>query len=235
MTVARLLRANNKGEGFRHDGGDVYVSWCVGHLFEQAPPGDYGAQYDKWSLDSLPIVPDAWKRVLPKFKAKQFKVLKSLIKKASTVYISTDYDREGENIARDVLDEVGFKGRLLRVRLTAMDDDSVRDALNDVREGYESAPLGLSGEGRRKADWLIGMNFTRLYTVISEQVGAKEVRGNRCGLGFHGAPTRHPFARRCKRCNQKLLFSSFPSTPLAHRWSHCLWSCCEQSIGLHPT
>src|ERR1700757_591710 len=93
--IAAVLRANRKSEGFLAGDG-VAVTWCYGHLFETAPPESYDAALKKWSLDTLPILPCEWKLELKPSAAKQFKAIRSLVKRASTVVIATDADREGE-------------------------------------------------------------------------------------------------------------------------------------------
>ena len=93
------------------------------------------------------------------------------MKKASTVYISTDYDREGEAIARSLLDRFRYSGPVRRVCLTALDESGIRKALSNIKDGQDTVPLYYATLGRQRADWLIGMNVSRLYTVLARQVG----------------------------------------------------------------
>ena len=134
-------------------------------------PDDYDEKYKSWSLDSLPIAPESWQSKVRQKSAKQYKIIEGLVKKASTVYISTDYDREGEAIARSLLDRFRYSGPVRRVCLTALDESSIRKALSNIKDGQDTVPLYYAALGRQRADWLIGMNVSRLYTVLARQVG----------------------------------------------------------------
>lgn len=173
--LAKVLGATKSGTGCLHDGNGVFVTWAIGHLLEEAEPQDYDPAQKKWSLEKLPIVPDKWKLNVSYRQAKQFKAIKELASKATEIIIATDYDREGEAIARSVLDRINFKGGIKRIKLRALDEQSIRTALSEVIDGKETLPLYYASQARSRADWLIGMNFTRAFTLISQQANVRGV------------------------------------------------------------
>jgi len=172
--IAAVLGANRKSEGFLA-GDDVAVTWCYGHLFETAPPESYDPALKKWSLHTLPILPSEWKLELKPSAAKQFKAIRSLVKRAGTVVIATDADREGETIGREVLDACHWRGPVQRLWLSALDPASIRKALAQILPGEKTAPLYAAGLARSRADWLVGMNLTRAYTLINRTGSADGV------------------------------------------------------------
>lgn len=168
--IAGVLGAKTRGDGcFKGQG--VVVTWGIGHLLETAPPDAYGDHYKSWSLETLPILPAAWKVVVKPKTASQFKVVKQLLKEATEVVIATDADREGEMIARELIDFCGYRGPIQRLWLSALNDASIRQALSTIKNGSETYPLYLSALARSRADWLIGMNFSRLFTLLGRQAG----------------------------------------------------------------
>ncbi|MDA3922351.1 MAG: DNA topoisomerase III [Salinisphaera sp.] len=168
--IARILGATNKTKHYL-SGSDVTVTWCFGHLLEMASPDRYGEEYKKWTLETLPIIPDQWRLdVRPKVKA-QYKAITQLVGKAWHVVVSTDADREGETIAREILDRCRYQGQISRLWLSALDDVSIRQALDNLKPGIETEPLYHAGLGRARADWLVGMNLTRAYTVVARTQG----------------------------------------------------------------
>lgn len=165
------------GTTIRKDGfnqsldGQTAITWCVGHLLEQAPPEEYGEQYKSWDVNLLPIVPTTWKMSVKKSTVKQFNVIKGLVKKSSEVVIATDIDREGETIAWELLKLFNWKGRTLRLWSSSNNDDALRKAVSQIQDASKTYPMYLSGLGRSQADWLVGMNLTRLYTMLAKQNG----------------------------------------------------------------
>jgi DNA topoisomerase-3 len=168
--IARVLGAGQRGNGC-YSGAGTVVTWCIGHLIESAPPEAYGEQYKRWSIEQLPIIPERW-RVEPKATtAAQFKIVKQLVGQASELVIATDADREGEMIARELIDLCGYRGPIQRLWLSALNDASIRKALSALKPSNETLPLYYSALARSRADWLIGMNLSRLFTVLGRQAG----------------------------------------------------------------
>ncbi|MZG45184.1 DNA topoisomerase III [Dickeya dianthicola] len=172
--IARFLGVTQKGQGFLSGGGTV-VTWAFGHLLELAPPEAYGEQYGSWKMDVLPILPTDWKMVVKHSSAEQFGVVKRLLKQAAEVVVATDADREGEVLARELLDYCHYTGDVKRLWLSALDDASIRKGLANLLPGEKTVRLYYSGMGRSKADWLIGMNLTRLYTLKAQSQGINEL------------------------------------------------------------
>ena len=168
--IARVLGATGRGEGCLRGQG-VAVTWGIGHLLEQAPPEGYDPQLKAWTLETLPILPGSWKVEVKPKTAGQFKVVKALLKEATELVIATDADREGEMIARELLEHCGYRGPIQRLWLSALNDASIRQALASLKPGAETFPLYHSALARSRADWLIGMNFTRLFTLLGRQAG----------------------------------------------------------------
>ncbi|WP_338628628.1 DNA topoisomerase III [Enterobacter sp. JJBC] len=169
--LANVLGATKRGDGFL-TGPGVTVTWAVGHLLETAPPEAYGTQYGKpWSLSALPILPSPWQVSVKKETQAQFRVIERLLRQVDDVVISTDADREGEVIARELLEYCRWDGPVQRLWLSALDEMSIRAALQDLRPGSETLGMYHAGLGRARADWLIGMNLSRLYTLLAAQAG----------------------------------------------------------------
>lgn len=172
--IARVLGANRRGDGCWL-GPDVTVTWCIGHLLETAPPDAYDARYKRWVLTDLPIVPERWKMQVKPKTASQFKAVKRLLLEASELVIATDADREGEMIARELVEHCRYRGPIQRLWLSALDDASIRKALAALKPGTETFNLYHSALGRSRADWLIGMNMSRLFTLLGRQSGYQGV------------------------------------------------------------
>ncbi|REC93344.1 DNA topoisomerase III [Kushneria indalinina] len=168
--IGKVLGATRKGEGCMHGDG-VVVTWAFGHLLQQAPPDAYDPELKRWSLETLPIRPTQWKNTVRKDASKQFKVIKGLLKQCSEVVVSTDADREGETIGREILDACNYRGPVSRLWLSALDEASIRKALDNIRPGETTYPLYQAGLGRSRADWLVGMNLTRAFSVLAKQQG----------------------------------------------------------------
>lgn len=173
--IARVLGISKREQGFI-SGGDTVVTWAIGHLLETASPEAYGEQYGRpWRADVLPVLPEAWKMVVKEQTKSQFAVISKLLEKASEVVIATDADREGEVIARELLEYCRYSGAVRRLWLSALDEASVKEALCNILPGEKTALLYDAGKGRSQADWLIGMNLTRLYTLKARNSGMSEV------------------------------------------------------------
>lgn len=169
-----MLGVSQRANGFMHDGSDTAITWAYGHLLEQWKPEQYDEALKAWTLETLPISPQAWKYGVKPSAASQFEVVDGLIKKASAVFIATDFDREGEAIARSLLERANYRGQVKRVCLTALDEASIRKSLANIREGHETLPLYHAALSRQRADWLVGMNISRLYTILARGVGFQE-------------------------------------------------------------
>ncbi|MDR1935844.1 MAG: DNA topoisomerase III [Candidatus Accumulibacter sp.] len=168
--IARVLGATRRGEGCcRGDG--VVVTWCLGHLVEAVPPEAYDESYKRWSLETLPILPAQWRLEVKASTAAQFKIVKALLAQAKELVIATDADREGEMIARELLELCGYRGPIQRLWLSALNDASIRKALGQLKPGNETLPLYFSALARSRADWLVGLNLTRMFTLLGRAAG----------------------------------------------------------------
>ncbi|QPI43605.1 DNA topoisomerase III [Pectobacterium aroidearum] len=168
--IGRVLGATQRGNGCLAGSG-ITVTWCIGHLVEAAPPETYGEQYKRWSIEQLPIIPERWRVEVKSKTASQFNVVKDLLSKATELVIATDADREGELIAREIIELCGYRGPIQRLWLSALNDASIRKALAALRPSGETLPMYFSALARSRADWLIGMNLSRLFTVMGRRAG----------------------------------------------------------------
>ncbi|ROM82729.1 DNA topoisomerase III [Pseudomonas brassicacearum] len=168
--IAKVLGATRRGDGCLI-GTETTVTWCIGHLVEAAPPETYGKQFKSWSLDHLPIIPEHWQVEVKPKTAAQFKVIKRLLSEASAVVIATDADREGEMIARELLELCNYRGPVQRLWLSALNEASIRKALSSLKSSNETLTLYHSALARSRADWLIGMNLSRLFTLLGRRAG----------------------------------------------------------------
>ncbi|GAA6410056.1 DNA topoisomerase 3 [Blautia hominis] len=167
MSLAAVLGANEKKDGYL-EGGGYLVSWCVGHLLELAQPEAYGEQYAKWRYGDLPILPKTWKYEVPKDKKKQLGLLCQLMKdkRVESVICATDAGREGELIFRLVYEHAGCKKPMERLWISSMEDAAIRDGFEHLRPGSDYDKLYDAAVCRAGADWLIGINATRLFSVL---------------------------------------------------------------------
>jgi DNA topoisomerase-3 len=172
--IAKVLGLTQRGDGCL-TGKDIIVTWGFGHLMEMESPEGYDEKYKKWTLTDLPIIPEKWKVAVKPATKKQFTIIQKLLKKASSVVIATDADREGEMIAREILDACKFRGPVSRLWLSALDESSIRKALSSLKPGEATESLYQAGLGRARADWLVGMNLTRLYTLKGQNAGQKGI------------------------------------------------------------
>ncbi len=172
--LARNLHINTKRDGhFISSDNQTIITWCLGHLLELSTPEAYDPNYKFWRINQLPIIPSTWKYEVSKKTAPQYKIVSQLIKGASLVTIATDYDREGEAIARNLLNRARYKGPIKRLCLTALDDKSIQRALHNILDGSQTQCLYEAAIARSHADWVVGMNLTRLFTLLLK--GSKTV------------------------------------------------------------
>ena len=166
-TIAAALGAKEKKDGYIAGNGCL-VSWCVGHLVQLAEAAAYGEQYKKWSYDSLPILPQEWQYAVASDKGKQFKILKDLVHRAdvSEVVNACDAGREGELIFRFVYEVAGCKKPMRRLWISSMEESAIKAGFASLKDGKEYDPLYSSALCRAKADWIIGINMTRLFSCL---------------------------------------------------------------------
>ena len=170
QAIAAGIGVGKKLDGYISlNGGKEIVTWCYGHILTQLNPDEYAEKY------RAPIIPSLWKLKVKPDAAKQFKIVRELISKATTIINAADPDREGQLLVDEVLDYVGNKKPVQRILLNALDEKSVRQALNDLRDNNDFQGLKNAALGRSRADWLIGMNLSRAYTIRARQVGYESV------------------------------------------------------------
>lgn len=174
--IAAGIGVGKKSDGYisLNDGNEI-VTWCFGHLLEQLNPDEYDAKYQRWCLEDLPIIPSKWKLKVKKEATKQFRIIRELINKATTVVNAGDPDREGQLLVDEVLEYIGNKKPVQRILLNALDEKSVRQSLNNLRSNEDFQGLSRAALGRSHADWLIGMNLSRAYTIKARQAGYETV------------------------------------------------------------
>lgn len=170
-----LPKPHKKEEGCIRLGNGDCVSWCIGHLLEQADPEHYDGAFKKWSLETLPIVPQQW-ALKPKSQTrKQLTVLKKLIKQADEIVHAGDPDREGQLLVDQVIDFAGVSGakkqNVKRCLIADLNPQAVKRSLAGLKDNRSFAPLSISALARTRADWLYGINLTRAYTVQGRKVG----------------------------------------------------------------
>lgn len=153
------------------EAGDTVVSWCLGHLLEQAPPERYDPRYKQWRLDDLPILPERW-QLVPRSQARtQLAVLRKLIKSADSVVHAGDPDREGQLLVQEVLNHLGWRRDTQRLLVQDLNRPAVVKALGQLEDNRRYQPLFEAAEARSRADWLYGINLTRAWTLIGRQAG----------------------------------------------------------------
>ncbi len=165
--LAAALGVKNKKDGYM-EGGGYLISWCVGHLVELAEAAAYGEQYKKWSYDSLPILPQPWQYTVFKDRQKQFKILKDLMRRSdvSEVVNACDAGREGELIFRLVYHAAGCDKPFSRLWISSMEKNAIKKGFAELKPGEAYDALYASALCRAKADWIIGINATRLFSVL---------------------------------------------------------------------
>lgn len=151
--------------------GDGVVTWGFGHILRQAEPGEYDEKYLKWRLEDLPIIPESWKLLVAESCRKQFGIIQSLITKASEIVHAGDPDREGQLLIDEVLDYLHNEKPVRRILLNALDEKSIKKAIAGLRENKDFFNLKQSALARARADWLIGMNLSRAYTLAAQRAG----------------------------------------------------------------
>ena len=211
-----LPRPHHNEEGCIRVGNGDYVSWCIGHLLEQAEPQAYDPAYQQWREEHLPIIPQDWK-LQPRAKTrKQLSVLRKLIKQSDEIVHAGDPDREGQLLVDQVIDYLGVKGskwdKVQRILINDLNPAAVRRALAQTKLNKDFAPLSTSALARSRADWLYGINMTRAYTLQGRKVGFD-------GLLF-GCVRLACVGRGLLSCRGLLVRCIFPS---CRRIFRCTW------------
>ena len=167
QSIAKVLGATSRKDGYL-EGNNYIVSWCVGHLVGLADASSYDERYAKWRYDDLPIVPEEWLFEVPKDKAQQFKVLRDLMKDKSVTELvcATDAGREGELIFRLVYNKAGCTKPFKRLWISSLEDAAIREGFNHLRDSRDYDKLYEAALSRSKADWIVGINGTRLFTTL---------------------------------------------------------------------
>ena len=167
MSIASAVGAKSSHDGYI-EGGNYIVTWCVGHLAVMANAEVYDEKYAKWRYDDLPIVPQKWEYVPEKDKAKQFEVIRELMNRddVDEIINACDAGREGELIFRTVYYLAGCTKTMKRLWISSMEDEAVREGMKNLRPGSEYDGLYRSALCRSRADWLVGINATRLFSIL---------------------------------------------------------------------
>ena len=170
MSIAKVIGATGRQNGY-YEGGGYIVSWCVGHLIQMASPSAYDEKYAKWKLEDLPIIPRQYKYEVVRATRGQSNTLKKLMnsKEIETVINACDAGREGELIFRLVYEQAGCKKNIKRLWISSMEDVAIKEGFKQLKDGKEYEALYQSALARSKADWLVGMNMSRLYSLIYNQ------------------------------------------------------------------
>ena len=165
--LSAALEIKMKKDGYI-EGADFLVSWCIGHLAELSEPSCYGKCYEKWSLEALPILPETWQLTVSKDKEKQFSILKALLFRndVTEVINACDSGREGELIFRFVMEKAGCKKPVKRLWISSMEESAIRKGFENLKDGTDYDRLYRSALCRAKADWLVGINATRLFSLL---------------------------------------------------------------------
>ena len=169
-SIAKVIGANKKKDGY-YEGNGYRVSWCVGHLIQMVNPDTYDEKYAKWNMGDLPIIPSDYKYEVAKATKKQFNILKKLMndKEVDTVINACDAGREGESIFRLVYNQVNCKKKMKRLWISSMEDSAIKEGFDNLTDGKDYDNLFESAQARAIADWLVGMNISRLYSCLYQQ------------------------------------------------------------------
>lgn len=170
MSLSKVIGANQRGDGYMEGNGYI-VSWCVGHLVELSQPEAYDEKYAKWRYDDLPILPEHWQYQVSASTKKQFGILKKLMqrKDVESLICATDAGREGELIFRLVYHQCGCKKPVERLWISSMEDSAIREGFQKLRPGTEYDALYEAALCRERADWIVGINATRLFSCLYGQ------------------------------------------------------------------
>lgn len=170
ISIAKVIGATKKKDGY-YEGNGYRVSWCVGHLIQMANPESYDERYAKWNMADLPIIPKEYKYEIVKSTKKQFMILKKLMndKDVDTIINACDAGREGESIFRLVYHQANCKKKMQRLWISSMEDGAIKEGFDNLKDGSFYDNLFESAQARAIADWIVGMNLSRLYSCLYKQ------------------------------------------------------------------
>ena len=170
ISISKVLGATKKKDGY-YEGNGYIVSWCIGHLIQMANPERYDEKYAKWNIKDLPIIPKEYKYETAKSTKKQFNILKKLMNDKDVEFVinACDAGREGESIFRLVYLQANCKKKMKRLWISSMEDSAIKDGFDNLKDGKDYDNLFESAQARAIADWLIGMNISRLYSLLYQQ------------------------------------------------------------------
>ena len=165
QSIAKVLKVRNRKEGYL-EGNGYFITWCVGHLVGLADSKEYDEKYEKWDLTDLPILPGPWKQAVNPGKVKQFHTVKALMSRpdVDVIICATDAGREGELIFRNVYHYAGCRIPFVRLWISSMEDSAISEGFRNLQPSQNYDALYQSALARSHADWLVGINATRLYT-----------------------------------------------------------------------
>ena len=170
ISISKVLGATKKKDGY-YEGNGYIVSWCIGHLIQMANPERYDEKYAKWNIKDLPIIPSEYKYEIMKPTKKQFVILKKLMNNKDVKFVinACDAGREGESIFRLVYLQASCKKKMKRLWISSMEDSAIKDGFENLKDGKDYDNLFESAQARAIADWLVGMNISRLYSCLYKQ------------------------------------------------------------------
>lgn len=210
---------------------DGIVTWGFGHILRQAEPEEYDEKYKRWRMEDLPIIPEKWRLLVSESCVKQFEIVKGLIARADEIVHAGDPDREGQLLIDEVLDYVENTKPVMRILLNALDEKSIKKAIHSLRENSEFLNLKQSALARARADWLIGMNLSRAYTLAAQRAGHRIV----LPIGRVKTPTLALVVRRERELENFVPVDYFViKAKFAHENGEFMtnWKAMDEQIGL---
>jgi len=170
ISISKVLGATKKKDGY-YEGNGYIVSWCIGHLIQMSNPERYDERYAKWNISDLPIIPKEYKYETAKATKKQFTILKKLMNDKDVEFVinACDAGREGESIFRLVYLQANCKKKMKRLWISSMEDSAIREGFDNLKDGKDYDNLFESAQARAIADWIVGMNISRLYSCLYKQ------------------------------------------------------------------
>ena len=164
--IARVLNCKGGGNGYI-EGAQYVVTWALGHLVTLADPEEYDKSYKSWNIDHLPIMPKELRLTVIPQSSKQYKTVKDILhrKDVGTIIIATDAGREGELVARWIIEKAKCKKPIKRLWISSVTDKAIKEGFQNLKDGKQYLNLGESAKARAEADWLVGINATRCLTT----------------------------------------------------------------------